>query len=915
MQKLASFTFAHPDYFESLARYPIEDDYRDLLRDILPADGWELSRDDIWLMAHPSQHELPTQGFKIHLSATPTNATELIRRAIPACVEESAAFKVVADPRLLSIVQSKTYGRGSSSKFITVYPADLEAFHRLVETLDERTEGLESAYVLSDRRYGESRVVFYRYGGFLPRYEVNATGTRRPLIETPDGTLVADDRHPYYRLPDWVDDPFGADSVEDRDDHLLAGRYEIEEALAFSNAGGVYKATDRETGDDVVIKEARPQVAAWVHQGEGDDEPFVLDAVGILHKEHRLLERLADLPFVPRAIDLFQEWEHHFRVEELVDGVPLTSFRAREDFALIPFDGERERTERFSRGFRTIARQLVDQLTALHRRGVLVGDLSPSNVLVDPDDLTVRLIDFESAFDHDDEENLSSFSGAWSTPGFRAPGRLARGGLEAGDDVYALGMTLYSLLIPVVALFELAPEAKAAFLDKLERAVGLPREVRETIFALLDGDLGTARRVLADWRIEASVDAGRERMTGTDHEAVAAELPRVADRVTGRLLTSWDAERDDRLWPTDYQVFLTNPLSIAYGAAGPLLHLLERDVEPPAECTDWFAAKAADREVRGVCPPGLYLGLSGVAYTLARLGRADAAADAWSAVADSPMLGAGDDVESSLFYGTAGCGLAALLLDRHDPERGYLRDAVTAGERLLARGEEKKGDDEIGLAWPSAVDEQQHYGLAYGSSGVALFLLELSAATGERRFLDAARRAMAYDLSAAREIEGELKWGRWEGDELVEPYWLHGAAGIGSALVRFAERLGEERYLRLARRVGASAFSKFTVVPAQVEGLSGIGELMVDLHRVDGDDAWRRRGLEIADSVLRFRVDRDDGTAFPGRFLLRLSDGYAYGSAGVGLFLDRLANPRRRLLHDLDAPRAVAVETTEAEAA
>ena len=51
--------------------------------------------------------------------------------------------------------------------------------------------------------------------------------------------------------------PAGARPAEIR---LKNDRYVVRKALAFSNAGGVYRAYDQHTGQEVVLKEARPRV-------------------------------------------------------------------------------------------------------------------------------------------------------------------------------------------------------------------------------------------------------------------------------------------------------------------------------------------------------------------------------------------------------------------------------------------------------------------------------------------------------------------------------------------------------------------------------------------------------------------------------------------------------------------------------
>jgi hypothetical protein len=885
MRELNSFVFVDPEHFESLSRFRIRPDYLDRLRRLLP-ENWRLFRHDIWLMAECPGVDLPAQGFKIHVSGTLANAELVLERVVPACVAFRAHFKAVADPTLLSVVGSKNYGRGSSSKFLTIYPPTPESFVPLMQALHAATRDMESAYILSDRRFEDSQVVFYRYGGIRLMYQLDITGSRDPVILAPDGSMVPDPRGPVFQLPPWVSDPLSeptdkvADEVGDSP-VVLNGRYEVREALSHSNVGGVYRALDRKTGLSVVLKEARPQTALW-RSGDG----FV-DAVAVLRREYALLQRLAHLPFVPAVVELFQEWEHTFVVEELVEGVPLTRFRARENVILIPFDGSRYKAIRFCRRFHAIATGLLDAVCALHSEGVIFGDLSPSNVLVDPTTTKVRLIDFESAYVLDDK-GTSEFSSVWATPGFKAPGRTRRGTLAPSDDFYALGMLLYSMLLPMQSLFEVAPDAKLPFLRRLCDAARLPPQVQGVITALLEDRSGDARAMLEGWDPEVLPTVPRRTVARGEQTAFVASLPGLTAGMARHMVATADPGRTDRLWPADYTVFVSNPLSLAYGACGTALFLLDEVGGLPPELEAWILARPLSTSLY---PPGLYTGLAGVAWALEELGHSERAREVFSMACESPMRLA----DPTLFHGAAGWGMTGLLLHARSGDRAPLDAAREAGDHLLACAVES--DD--GLSWVNALDNEVRHGMAYGASGIGLFLLRLYETTGEGRWADAARRAIDFEVAHARKPRGRLKWGRTPGSRLVEPYWLHGGAGIGAALVRFHQVLGDAEYLALAGRAADTAFTRFTVAPGLLEGLSGIGELMLDLHAATGEGRYRRRAADIASSVLGYGVDKPMGTAFPGRHLLRLSADYGHGAAGIGLFLRRLARPGPRRFHDL----------------
>ncbi|RKH65180.1 class III lanthionine synthetase LanKC N-terminal domain-containing protein [Corallococcus llansteffanensis] len=490
MEEFSFYTLTNPDYFETLSRFPVSSAYPELLKSLLPPD-WSISRFDVFLKASFERSVLKPQGFKIHVSSSVADAETVLRRVVPECVRAEVTFKIVADPFLLRFLNSKRYARGGSGKFVTIYPPDERSFVTLIEALHQATKDLKGPYILSDKRYRDSKSVFYRYGGFQRMYDLRTDGMQTLMIRKPDGTWIADDRRPYFSLPEWVQDPFpGQDEVPESDSELLHDRYDVQEAFTFTNTGGVYKAIDRTTGRTVVIKEARPYTEAWM----GGDR--TVDAIVALQQEHDVLQRLRGLSCVPQVIDLFQEWEHTFLVTTYIDGTALASMRANDDFIVMTNMDDPERIIRFCVEWRGLALRLLDAVEAIHARGVLVGDISPGNVLANRDTGEFGLIDFEGALV---SGGVSPFSGQWFNPGFRKPERRQARTLEPFDDFYACGMLLYNLFCPVQNLFEL-DKGQPIFriLDHFIEA-GLPAQIRTVIQELLEGRPEVARQVVESW--------------------------------------------------------------------------------------------------------------------------------------------------------------------------------------------------------------------------------------------------------------------------------------------------------------------------------------------------------------------------------------------------------------------------------
>lgn len=482
---LNGFTLMGGEFFEPTEERPIRSEYAAVLDELLP-DGWSRERHGVWLGAHRSREEpTPEHGFKIHVSSIPDDAERTLRCVAPECVAADVDFKVAADPLLLTNMNGKRYGRGGSGKFMAIYPRSTEQFVSLLERLDRRTagRGLRGPYILSDCRYNHNPVLYYRYGGFRSVPRLRADGSTEQVMRSPDGGMIADERLPYFHLPPWVKDPFGAESVQkNQGGMVIHDRYRVEGVFAYSNTGGVYHAIDEQTGDTVVIKEGRPYTGYW------PTEDGFIDAPQLLQREYELLTLLNEARVAPRPVELFTEWEHTFLVQELVSGLTYQQYWASGSNILAPFVHREGRIEAFVPKFARLSLNLLDVMRRVHACGVLIGDVSSTNVFVeDIDTLSVRLIDLESAIRPAIDGRYMRFAASWATPGFARPEREATRTLTVEDDLFGVAMLMYGAVAPVQALATLEPDARWAMLDRFVE-VGLPAGVVHAIRALAGGD-------------------------------------------------------------------------------------------------------------------------------------------------------------------------------------------------------------------------------------------------------------------------------------------------------------------------------------------------------------------------------------------------------------------------------------------
>ena len=855
------YRLLHKDYAESFSAYsPATEDFYDVVHSRLP-EGWSIHRKDIWFHCSPSLPALPLQGWKIHVSSTLGKSREVLEKVISVLFKHSdVAFKFSLDRSLLSLLNSKSWPRGGSGKFITIYPPDNRRFIDLIEEIDQATAGMPGPYILSDSRYKNSQVVFYRFGGIRPHTTLNARGEKIPVLKGPDGAVIPDQRLAYPVTPAWETPVLPVGSSEEGNGKaltLLHGRYTIEKAIAFSNAGGVYYARDNHIGRKVVIKEARPCVNATAEN---------YDAVDLLKKEHRLLTVVADTGIAPQPLDLFQEWEHWFLVEEFIEGTAMSHHSAASNILLRTRMTERDCRE-WNAMFSKLCANLIRILKILHSRQIVFADLSPSNLIVFGNDHDLKIIDFEGAHQLGVDCALNIY-----TPGFVSQHRVAGGQARIEDDYYSAGAVLLAYLLPINGLLHLNPLARQQFLASIRADIHLPKSIADLINNLMDqADTSSLEPMAAVEFQETSLPSTHDCDVKPSYacQSVVNDIVRHLNGVA-------EYHRNDRLYPADPGVFATNPLSLAYGAAGVSYALHRLTGAVPQAAIDWILQhKITSTEY----PSGLYIGMAGIAWSLLEMGVREPAEEILQSSFKHPLAYNTPD----LFHGIAGWGMAGLRFFEATGNELYLEQAKEAGNSLLASCRKS----EQGYYWTES--EERPLGLAHGSSGISLFLLYLYLATEEQRYFAAGLRALDFDLAAAvRTKDGGLSWGKSvESPSPLYSYWRFGSAGIGMVTARYQRLIGSHRYHSILEQIFIDTDRKYAVFPGRFAGLAGLGEFLLDMHDLSGEQRFLNSAKKVAEGIMHFRVERN-GAAFPGELSSRLCCDYGTGSAGIALFLNRL---------------------------
>jgi len=276
----------------------------------------------------------------------------------------------------------------------------------------------------------------------------------------------------------------------------------IEDLVAVGGTSVVYRADDLKLSRDVAIKVYNRE-QAYIAQFE------LLD-----------LRRIGAYPCVPALYDWGETPYGEVIVMEFVQG------------SAFPGSCETQRTDWAS--VSDLARHLVEAVCHVHGRGVIHGDIKPSNVMVGIDQ-QIKLIDFGTV-------TLSAHSERreiLGTPGFMAPEVLLGSRHTLQSDIFSLGATLYC------ALAGQHPFAGDTVVEILSRTAS---KTPPPIYAA-----------------PASVAIAVNRMLARNPE----DRPRNAEAVLSMLFSQLDAPVRTR--PAEPSVPFRTPHEILQGAASVLL--------------------------------------------------------------------------------------------------------------------------------------------------------------------------------------------------------------------------------------------------------------------------------------------------------------------------------------------------------
>lgn len=409
-----------------------------------------------WRYSRESLPGEPSQGWKLHISATILEACDLFERVAPFLTSQNVIFKAPNSlDELARINCGLQYGYRQVGKFITVYPSDEKQAVKLAHDLHELTRDFVSISVPFDEQFLPSSSVFYRYGAHSSIEAADKNGRKFLAIKNAAGEMVSDDR--FKAVPEWLTDPFqnGKKAKENNFDGTpLAATYKIFRAITQRGKGGTYQAID--------LSQDRPRLCVVKEGRRGGELGWNgQDGYSLSKHEFDVLSKLKEkCVSVPQVFDGFEIFGDFYFSMEYIEGKSLQ-------------DIMKPRRRRFSI-WKTLcyAVEIAGIIEELHQAGWIWNDCKPSNLIVTPEN-SIRPIDFEGAYRSGESAPFD-----WATEGFSKKTNLH----GKTNDIFALGAVIYFLL---TGMFY--DEENPAPVEKTRR--NLPQKFIDTIEGLLTGEI------------------------------------------------------------------------------------------------------------------------------------------------------------------------------------------------------------------------------------------------------------------------------------------------------------------------------------------------------------------------------------------------------------------------------------------
>lgn len=722
-----------------------------------------------WYSVQYFPNPLPESGWKLHVSAHLHNAEEILKAVISDLIALKAHFKVPSCLNFLIFLSNPNLSKAQSGKFITIYPNSPAHAHAIAKKLHESTTHFSSPTIITDTPFAENSIIYYRYGGFTARYIQTLWGVLKAALLV-NGVLQEDSKEPSatygYENPFLLNinkPKYGCSSDNKCIESIHIIKYKC---LSKNYRAKIFLCLDKKYNRRCIVKE--------VSANSGTDS-LGNTTIKKVQYEKEILKKLEGYNIAPLFYyDYFDEKQNYCLVMEDISGEPLSFYLKRLLYQykrISPYKAVK------------IAIQLAQQINIIHQQQILHGDIKLDNIIL-LDDGSIRVIDFDSACDFE----YGRLTASAGTIGYKTINRRNGNSVCVRDDIYSYGACLYYLFTTI------DPDENPLELEQFDINFQLlhpdtPKYLKNLIRGCLDGSIREFQEIIHI--LERKKNLSEAKLVLERTFSYEEKLHFLTEEIIAR-------SYDKSLNYFEFSETITGNIKINdfKGLSGALFTLAVVNYQYNSDSVSFSINTCVNQLIKEEAAynliPGLYTGESGKALALLystpfSSQKGYSAALNFMSRANSLPLQSPD-----LYNGAAGCLRTNIIFFITTKNNDYLIAAKKIVQFLLASYQE---GDILGWYNPSMNATTDNFilnkdeiflGYSHGMAGIADTLLDYYLVTQDAAIADLLKKVMSYLLNEAKLIlrEKGIAWPAKRGGALTQPYWCHGAAGIGIFLSR-----------------------------------------------------------------------------------------------------------------------------------
>lgn len=250
---------------------------------------------------------------------------------------------------------------------------------------------------------------------------------------------------------------------------------------------------------------------------------------------------------------------------------------------------------------------------------------------------------------------------------------------------------------------------------------------------------------------------------------------------------------------------------------------------------------------------------------------------------------------NDIITGAAGIILFLLYCHQHYARQtSLLKAAILLGDQLIERAEK----NDAGYSWKTMEGVSQNLtGFAHGASGIGTALMELYAASGDKKYLAAAKEAFRYEDSFFN--KQKQNWPDFRIPDNIKPEkeqafslaWCHGSPGIGFARLRAYEITKDKNFLVAVKKAAGlttNYLNRQSIYDFSLcHGLSGNALFLLKAAKLLKNKKKHAAVIKMADECVENYFSKN--IPLPNGYLTDCdSPCLMQGNSGIGYFFLRL---------------------------